>query len=133
MRCCGTAAAASVAGTVAPAVEGAWGSASAVLHPLTLLLESPLDIDSLRIHWSLPCAYRLPSGPVGDLRAAGVLDLQCHIGGSWSYFNALLFCPPCPNLLAPKQPLILGCCYLLTLAFYCAFHDFELPELSLKL
>lgn len=88
---------------------------------------------SLRIHWSLPCAYTLPSGPMGDSRAAGVLDLQCHTGGSWSYFNALLFSPPCPNLLAPEQPLISGCCYLLTLAFYCAFHDFELPELSLKL
>ena len=133
MRCSGTAAAASVAGTVAPAVEGAWGSASAVLHPLTLLLESPSDTDNLRIHWSLPCTYRLPSGPTGDSRAAGVLDLQCHTGGSWSSFNALLFSPPCPNLLAPEQPLISGCCYLLTLAFYCAFHDFELPELSLKL
>lgn len=41
---------------------------------------------------------------------------------------------PSQKLLVPKLPLTSGCCYLLTLAFYnCRFHDFELPELSLKL
>lgn len=41
--------------------------------------------------------------------------------------------PPSPNLLAPKLPLTCDCCYLLSLALYCGFHESELPELSLQL
>lgn len=42
--------------------------------------------------------------------------------------------PVSQSLLAPTLPLTSGCGYLLTLRFYnSGFHDFELPELGLKL
>lgn len=107
---------------------GASGSTSGILNPLTLP-ESLADTDSLRADRSLPLAglsssVALECGRRATGAARGQRRLLC--------LSALVHFPP--NLLAPKLALTSFCCYLLTRAFFDrGFHDFELPELSLKL
>lgn len=99
MRCCGTAAAASVAGTVAPAVEGAWAVPLQSPPTLTLLLESALRhrqsenplVPALRLQAALwsngGLEGRLSPGPAVPYRvAAGAISML--------YFSPTLPKPP---------------------------------------